>query len=223
MNYLELVYKCIFFYFVIVIALRVMGKREVGELSVLDIVIYFVMSELLALSISEPDQSLIQALVAIITLSSMQILMSWICLKKKKWRDFFEGRPEMIIVNGHLDQRQMRRQRYTVDDLLCQLRMQQISSVEEVRFAVLENSGQLTVLTKKDCTLNWVEPLIADGVIQKRVLDQIGKEEQWLLDCLKQQGCSDPSTVFLCLWQDGGLHVIPKENKDPDQMQKGGQ
>ena len=82
MEMLELIAKCVFFYVVIVVSLRVMGKREVGELSVLDVVIYFVMSELLALSISEPDQSVGKALVAIATLSVLQISIAWACQEK---------------------------------------------------------------------------------------------------------------------------------------------
>ena len=107
MEYVELVSKCIFFYLIIIISLRVMGKREVGELSVLDIVIYFVMSEVYALSISEPDQSIWKALIAILSLTVLQIIIAWACLKKKKWRDFFEGKPSLIIYNGMIDQMEM--------------------------------------------------------------------------------------------------------------------
>ena len=149
MEYVELVSKCIFFYLIIIISLRVMGKREVGELSVLDIVIYFVMSEVYALSISEPDQSIWKALIAILTLTVLQILIAWACLKKKKWRDFFEGKPSLIIYNGMIDQREMKKQRYTIDDLMYQLRDKDVSTPEEVQFAILENSGTLTVLKKR--------------------------------------------------------------------------
>ena len=156
MEYVELVSKCIFFYLIIIISLRLMGKREVGELSVLDIVIYFVMSEVYALSISEPDQSIWKALIAILTLTVLQILIAWACLKKKKWRAFFEGKPSLIIYNGVIDQHEMKKQRYTIDDLMYQLRDKDVSTPEEVQFAILENSGTLTVL-KKRCQQAEVE------------------------------------------------------------------
>ena len=90
MEYVELISKCIFFYLIIIISLRVMGKREVGELSVLDIVIYFVMSEVYALSISEPDQSIWKALIAILTLTVLQILIAWACLKRRNGATFLK-------------------------------------------------------------------------------------------------------------------------------------
>ena len=173
MEMLELIAKCVFFYVVIVVSLRVMGKREVGELSVLDVVIYFVMSELLALSISEPDQSVGKALVAIATLSVLQISIAWACLKKKRWRDFFEGQPSLIIYDGIINQKEMKRQRYTIDDLMYQLRDRDISSPQEVQFAILENSGTLTVLKKDSSKLRWMDPLISDGIVQTFLVDNV--------------------------------------------------
>lgn len=221
MEYVELVSKCIFFYLIIIISLRVMGKREVGELSVLDIVIYFVMSEVYALSISEPDQSIWKALIAILTLTVLQILIAWACLKKKKWRDFFEGKPSLIIYNGMIDQQEMKKQRYTIDDLMYQLRDKDVSTPEEVQFAILENSGTLTVLKKDASKLKWKDPLISDGIVQQQVLQAIGKDEAWLREQLETEGISDPANVFLCLWQKNGFFVLKKTAQNPAEMQHG--
>ena len=90
-EYITLMIKCLVVYFVIIIALRIMGKREVGELSVFDIVIYLVMSELLAISITESHESILKSLVPIFTLAVLQIIISWILLKSKKVRDIFDG------------------------------------------------------------------------------------------------------------------------------------
>lgn len=214
MEYIELIAKCVLFYAVIVCALRLMGKREVGELSVLDMVIYFVMSEILALTISEPNETIIKALLAIITLVILQRSVAWTCLKKKKWRDFFEGTPNLIIQNGIIDQKAMRQQRYTIDDLMFQLRDKEVGSPEEVQFAILENSGVLTVLKKKDCKLVNPQPLIADGILQKEALIQSGIQEAWLKEKLKEEGCSSFEEVFLCLLQKDHLFVLKKENPD---------
>lgn len=222
MEYVELVAKCVFFYLVIIVSLRMMGKREVGELSVLDIVIYFVMSELLALSISEPDQSVWKALIAIITLSVLQIAIAWTCLKRKKWRDFFEGKPSLIIYNGLINQKEMKKQRYTIDDLLYQLRDKDISSPDEVQFAILENSGILTVLKKDSSKLKWKDPLISDGVVQQQVLADIGKDEAWLKEQLETEGVQDFSEVFLCLWQKNGFFVLKKSSEDPSKVEHRG-
>lgn len=212
MEYIELIAKCVFFYGVIVFALRVMGKREVGELSVLDMVIYFVMSEILALTISETNETIIKALLAIFTLVLMQILVAWTCLKKKKWRDFFEGTPNIIIKDGLINQEAMRKQRYTIDDLLFQLRDKDVSTPDEVQFAILENSGVLTVLKKNDSKVKWPDPLIADGILQKEVLHHIQLDETWLNDELRKQGIEKIEDVFLCLHQKNGLYVIKKHH-----------
>lgn len=212
MEYLELILKCILFYAVIVCALRIMGKREVGELSVLDMVIYFVMSEILALTISEPTETMGKALVAIVTLVLLQMTVAWVCLKLKKCRDFFEGKPSVLIENGIIDQQEMRRQRYTIDDLLYQLRDKDISSLQEVQYAILENSGVLTVLEKNSSKLLYPFPLIADGVIQKEHLKKAGIEEGWLKTKLSMEGCSSEKEVFLCMIQKNGLFILKKRN-----------
>ena len=209
-EYLELIFRCVLFYVIIITALRMMGKREVGELSVLDIVIYFVMSELLALSISNLDEPPFKAMVAIGVLVVLQFSVSLICIKSKKIRDFFEGKPVVIISHGILDQKAMLHQRYTIDDLMYQLRSAGVSTVDEVQFALLENSGSLTVLCKRDCVLKFPFPLISDGKIQYQHLKSVSRDEQWLKsECAKQRKV--PSEVFLALWTESGLVMIDKK------------
>lgn len=212
-EYLTLVGKCVIIYFLIIVCLRVMGKREVGELSVLDIVIYFVMSELLAISI-ESDESIMKVIVPVVTLSLLQIAIAWVLLKLKKLRDVMEGVPVLIIENGCIDQNAMRKQRYTIDDLMYQLRSQSVSTPDEVQFAILENSGTLTVIKKTDGKTKWFEPLIQDGIIQQKVLDRIKKDEQWLLSQLKSEGVDRAEDVFLCMLQKNGLFVVKKNFDD---------
>ena len=150
-EYITLMIKCLVVYFVIIIALRIMGKREVGELSVFDIVIYLVMSELLAISITESHESILKSLVPIFTLAVLQIIISWILLKSKKVRDIFDGKSVILIHNGHINQDAMRKNRYNIDDLMSQIRSHDLCTPDEVAFAVLENNGQLSVLPKKSC------------------------------------------------------------------------
>ena len=182
--YAILVFRCTFFYFVITALLRVMGKREVGELSVFDIVVYFVMSELLAISISDPNEDMLKTLIPIITLTILQISLSWIMMKLQKVRNVVDGRPVYIIQHGKVNIDVMRKQRYTIDDLCSQLRVNGILDIEEVEFALLENSGELSVMEKSKCQLLWPEPLISDGVIQMKALNAIGKNEIWLKEQL---------------------------------------
>ena len=209
--YMILIFRCTLFYFVITALLRLMGKREVGELSVFDIVVYFVMSELLAISISDPKEDIFKTLIPILTLTILQISLSWMMLKFQKLRNVVDGRPVYIIKNGKLNIEEMRKQRYTIDDLCSQLRVNGILDIENVAFALLENSGDLSVMEKSNCQLLWPEPLISDGMIQYKSLKAIGKSEQWLKEQLLKQKVKDYRCVFLCLYKTSGLWLIMKE------------
>ena len=112
-------------------------------------------------------------------------------IEEKKWRDFFEGKLSLIIHNGIVDQNAMRKQRYSIDDLLYQLRDKDVSTSDEVQFAILENSGVSTVLKKTESCVHWPEPLIADSVVQKAVLTKA-----WLYEAIKKEGCSSPEEIF---------------------------
>ena len=199
---------------VIIIALRIMGKREVGELSVFDIVIYLVMSELLALSISNPKESLFKSLVPIFTLAFLQIIISVILLKSKKLRDIFDGKAVIIIHDGQINQKTMKKERYSIDDLMSQIRDKDLCSPEEVAFAILENNGNLSVLPKKTCKVRHPDPLISDGKINKEALIEIEKDEEWLKKELQKEGVNGIEEVFLCLWQKSGMYVIKREFKN---------
>lgn len=215
-EYFTLVYKCVVIYFVIILALRIMGKREVGELSIFDIVIYLVMSELLAISITELDESILKSLVPIITLAILQIFVSWILLKSKKSRDLFDGKCAILIHNGHINQAVMRKERYNIDDLMTQLHEQGIGTPDEVEFAILESNGTLTVLEKNKCKVKHPCPLISDGTINQETLHDLKLDEVWLSEALLKQGVESHHDVFLCLLQKDGLFVIKKELNSKD-------
>ncbi len=210
-EYVSLVTRCFVFYFLIILYLRIMGKREVGELSVFDLVLYFLMTELLAISISNIDDSVFKTIVPVTVLAALQITLAWFLLKSKKMRDVVEGKPAIIIRNGVIQQKEMRKHRYTIDDLLFQIRSTDVGSVSEIEFALLENSGVLTVLKKDSCCLMFPFPFISDGQLLPKVLKQAGVSEAWLLEELRKQGYDDVRTIFLCLWEKDGLFVVKKE------------
>lgn len=210
-EYITLMVKCFVVYFVIVFALRIMGKREVGELSVFDIVIYLVMSELLAISISDSHESILKSLVPIFTLAFLQIVISWILLKSKRTRDVFDGTTVILIHNGHINQHAMRKERYNIDDLMSQIRNKDLCTPDEVAFAVLENNGQLSILPKKSCKVKHPDPLISDGSVNKKALQELGKDMEWLKHAIRNEGVMDIKDVFLCLYQKDGMFVVKKE------------
>ena len=140
----------------------------------------------------------------------MQIAISWILLKSKRIRDLFDGKAVILIRDGCIDQQMMRKERYSIDDLMSQLHGKDLSSPDEVAFAILENNGTLSILPKKSCRVRYPHPLISDGVIDMEVLRSIGKDREWLTQQLGKQGTT-AEAVFLCLYQKDGLFVIRRQ------------
>ena len=201
--------RTVFLYTLILIILRMMGKREVGELSVIDIVVFVFMAEVAAIALDSPDNKLIMSVLPMILLLLIQLTSSFISLKSKKFRDLVDGDPTVIIRHGEILEAEMRKQRYNLDDLFQQLREQQVGSLQEVSFAFLEPSGNLSVF--KNDGIQPVLALITDGVIQSRHIKIIGKTDEWLIEQLKSQGIEDSSHVFYCSFEDGKLIYQLKE------------
>ena len=208
--YINVIMKCFVVYFILIVALRLMGKREIGELSIFDIVIYLVMSELLAISISNPKASVFQSLVPIMVLSMLQIIISFIILKSKKIRDVIDGTDVLIIENGILRQDHMRATRYNIDDLLSQMRNQGYFHIKDIAFAVLGTSGELSVLAKSNCDLIAIEPVISDGIVNDEILKSVHLNQEWLLQQLKNQNIKSFDEVFICMLEKDGIYVIKK-------------
>lgn len=196
-------FRTVLFYVIILLALRIMGKREVGELGVIDVVVFIIMAEVAAFALDSTDEKLSEAIVPIVVLLAIQLFTSYVSLKSKKFRDLVDGDPSVLIRNGEIIEEEMRKQRYNLDDLFQQLREQKVGSVREVTFAFLEPSGNLSVFTKDDT--QPVLALISDGVVQTRHIEIIGKTEDWLINELKQQGINDHRRIFYCSFENDKL------------------
>lgn len=210
-EYGMLILKCILFYFIIIAALRLMGKREVGELSVFDIVIYLVMSELLALSLAQKDGSILKTLVPLVTLSLLQITVSNIILRNQKIRNLLDGAPVLIINHGIINQNAMKKERYNLDDLMLQLRSKNIASPQEVAFAILESNGSLSVLPINQNSATYPFPLIQDGIVNQNVIHQLKLNEMEIIKILKKSGIDRIEDCFLCCYLKSGFMCWKKD------------
>ncbi len=202
-------WRTIFLYILILVIFRLMGKREVGELSLMDLVIFVMIAEVASFAIDNPKQKLFDSIMPMILLLAIQLITSYWSLKSKKIRDLIDGDPSVIIRNGEIIESEMRKQRYNLDDLFQQLREQQIGSIQDVDYAFLEPSGNLSVF-KKDGD-HPVLPLIVDGDIQEKHLTLIQQNKEWLLQMLKDRQVDDPSTVFYCSYENESLFLQLKE------------
>jgi uncharacterized membrane protein YcaP (DUF421 family) len=203
-------FRTIILYILIVIILRIMGKREVGELGVIDVVVFIIMAEVAAFSLDSPDNKLIQSIVPMLILLAIQVVTSYFSLKSKKFRDVVDGEPSLIIRHGQIIEQEMRKQRYNLDDLFQQLREQQIGSVHEVSFAYLEPSGNLSIFRHDD--IQPVLSLISDGIIQNKHLELIGKTEEWLEKELLNLGIIGAEKIFYCSFENNELKFQLKES-----------
>ena len=211
-EYINLVVRCIFFYFMIIVALRFMGKREIGELSIFDIVIYLVMSELLALSLTDDDKTIFHTLVPLITLAILQVSVAHLIMKYEKFRHLIDGEPVILVQNGLINQNTMKKERYNIDDLMMQIREFGIGSIHEIAFAILETNGKLTVLRKNDCKVLYPFPLIQDGQIQTQAMKEAHFSNDDLLQAMKKNDIDDIKDVFLCLYTKNGFSFIKKNS-----------
>lgn len=190
-----------------------MGKREIGELSILDVVVFIMIAEMAALGIEKKNTPILQTIVPIILLTIIQILSAYLSLKSQKFRHFMDGRPTVIIKEGKIDEQAMRSQRYNFDDLLLQLREKDIHNIADVEFAILETTGKLSVFKKdsKNKKGEFTIPLIMDGQIQHNNLTKKNKDEAWLRKQLQKRGYHHLEEISFCSYQNGQFYIDIKD------------
>lgn len=206
--YIDIIVKTFILYFIIVISYRIMGKKEVGELSIIDLIVTILVAELAAICIEESKRSIFVSIIPILELVIIQIFLSYISIKNNKIRNFLDGKPSVIIKAGKVCFEQMTKLRYSLDDLISQLREKGIKSIEEVDYAILENSGTLSVFQK---TKDYPMPIILDGVIDFEVLKEIKKDKLWIYKLLEKQNLS-LEDVFYAFYKKGKIYIIKKSD-----------
>ena len=217
--------RTVILYFFIMIGMRLMGKRQIGELEPGEFVLTMMISDLASVPMQDFGIPLLSGLISILTLLSFSMLLSCLSLRNIKFRELLCGKPAILIQNGVLDQNAMARNRYTLDELLEELRGQGYFQLRDIKYAILENSGHLSVMPFKqsqppsaqDFNLNLTDNqklpivLINDGRILSRDLYQYGYDENWLNQILSERGISSPREIFLLtLDSDGKIFYIKK-------------
>lgn len=188
-----------------------MGKREIGELSIMDFIVTIFIAEVAAISIENYDASILVSLIPITVLVFIQMSFSYASMKSTKIRNIVDGKPSIIISRGIVNFKEMQKQRYNLDDLLIQLRQQSIKSISDVDYAILETSGKLSVFRKEDDpNRNYPLPLIMDGKIDKGILIQINKTDKWLKQELEKENII-LENIFYAFYKDNKLFIIEKD------------
>lgn len=204
--YFKIITKTLLLYFFIVIVYRIMGKKEVGKLSIIDLIVSILIAELAAISIEQYDSTILVSIIPILCLVIVEILFSYINLKSPKIKKLIEGSPIVIIKNGKLNFEAMKKLRYSLDDLISQLREQSIKSIEEVNYAVLENNGKLSIFQKET---EYPLPIILDGKIDYDVLKDMNKDENWINKILEKNNI-ELKNVFYAFYTKNKTYIIKK-------------
>ncbi|HIW32632.1 MAG TPA: DUF421 domain-containing protein [Candidatus Paenibacillus intestinavium] len=148
MEWYSLALRTFCMYVIIFLVLRIMGKREIGKLSVLDLVISVMIAEIAVIEIEQVDDNLMHGIVPIVILLIIQIISAFLSMKSRKVRLLLDGKPTVVVANGEIYRDELKKQRYNLDDLMLQLRENGVTSISEIDFAILETSGKLSVIPK---------------------------------------------------------------------------
>jgi uncharacterized membrane protein YcaP (DUF421 family) len=190
--------------------MRMMGKKQIGELEPFELVIALMISELATFPMQDIRIPILHAIIPIVTLLFLQVATSFIELKSEKARRILTGTPSILIKNGKIDIAELRYQRFNINDLLEELRLKGYFNLSDIHYAILETSGELSILpktkqcnvTKEDLNISITQdslpiPLIMDGNINYKNLKLISKEEAWLENLLKENKISSAKDVFI--------------------------
>lgn len=211
MQIFTVLFRTIFFYFFVLIAYRIMGKREIGQLGVIDLIVSILIAELVAISIEEFKQPMAYTIIPITCLVILEVLFAFISIKSRKFRTIFDGKPSLIIVNGKINYKEMVKQRYSLDDLLVSLRQKEIRDIDMVEYAFLEPNGQLSIFKYNFFKLKspYPQALILDGQLQTKVLKYIKKTPEWVEEELSKNNLFIKD-IFYAFYKNSKIFIIKK-------------
>ena len=204
-----LIIRTLILYILVIVSMRIMGKRQIGELQPSELVVAIMISDLAAVPMQTIDIPLLTGIVPVLTLLIAEVTMSFVSLKSRKARKYITGEPSIIINKGHINERELEKARFTLNDLMEELRLSGYPDVSKVDMAILETNGEISIIEEsKDNMTEFPYILVSDGEINKAELSRSGKTEEWL----KKKLNGDIKSIFLAsLNSDGELLVQRKE------------
>lgn len=213
-------------YALLTIIMRIMGKRQIGQLQPGELVITMLISEVAAIPIQDNDIPMINAMVTVLLLAAFEIVISAVSMKSVRFRSFLQGNSIILIRDGVLDQKQLKRLRYTVEDLLEALREKDVFDINDVQYAVAETDGTLSVLLKPEKRGVTVEDaklkaentglqcvVICDGRIIEADMKDCNMTEEKLKKILKKKGLVPEKILLLSSDANGNVNIIEKETE----------
>lgn len=217
--------RTVILYMLAVIAVRIMGKRQVGELQPMEFIVTILLSEIVAIPMQNNNIPLLNSVISVLVLTSLAIILSFTSLKSMRLRNILEGKPQVVITNGRPDNEQLKKLRLTLDDVLGALRQKNIFSISEVKYAILETNGSLSVMlnsenkgvTPKDLKLKVKEaelecPVIIDGKESDLFFNQCSMDNKKLNKLLQDKGLNIETVYLLTIDKLGNMVLIERDD-----------
>lgn len=221
-----IVFRTVIIYIVVTLAIRLMGKRQIGDMQPNELVITLLISEIAAIPLQDINQPVLLGIVAIFVLVFLEIIISILTMKIFKFRQLMSGKSAVIIKNGVIDQQTMRDVRMTVLDLIELLREKDVFDIKDVAFAVLEVNGSLSILknsdaqtvTRKDMKISGKEealqlPVITDGKVIKESLKNLSMNYDKITSILKSKNKTPENVFLMTINRNGDYTIIDKESR----------
>lgn len=207
--------RCVILYLIVAVALRLMGKRQIGELQPSELVITLLFSELASVPMQSPELPLISGILPIFVLATIEIGISTLTLKNVKLRYALYGKPIILVYNGKIDQKAMERSRVSIDDLTEAMRTSGIIKIEDINYAILETNGNMSIIPKAntDTESGMSKIFIIDGRVIKENLESEKLNEDWIDTILTAKSFENTNEIFLLSRDDKGKTYIVKKEK----------
>ena len=203
--------RTIIIYLLLSVSLKIMGKRQIGEMDVSELVSTLLISEIASIPINEPDIPFLNAVIPILFVVSIEIILSTIKNKSEKLKSAIEGKPVYIIYKGRLLQNSLKDNRISINEFLSEMRAQGIGSIDEIHYAIIEQNGTLSIFKKNEG--NLAHAIIIDGETLYENLHGLGYDEIWLKKRLSELRVRESQVFLLTVNDDGNIQMIRKDEK----------
>lgn len=208
--------RTVILYALVLIAVRFMGKRQIGELQLSEFVVALMISEVASVPMQSIDIPIVHGVVPVIILTSFEILVSFLSLKSQLFRRLITGTPVVVVSNGKPIQKIMRKMSFTIADLYEELRLLEVTHLNDIRYAIVETNGKLSVVKNEATSLSvfgFEYPIVADGKVCKSSLQSLRKSQNWVYAKLSEQSLAVKDIFLMAVDENDNTIIFNKEKK----------
>lgn len=218
--------RMVILYIVAITSVRIMGKRQIGELQPTELVITLLLSDIISMPIQDTTIPLFNTLIAVFLLIGFEVLASVFNMKSVKFRSFMQGHPVIVIDDGVINQKLIKQLRFTVDDILEALRQKDVFDISQVQYAIVETNGEISVLLKPECEpvtrsdlkLNPQQTklqclVVADGEFVSQDFDVCQTDEEQLSKIMKKEKIKLDDILLMTIDKKGNKNIVKKEDQ----------